>query len=119
MSNPKCVVTTRTTALTSVTHPNFMLRFSDLADVETVCKEDEEQRAGRMIDWISSRVSAKCSRWIEDVQKIGEENLKDGRTPWWDELKRCTEGDNTPSRMEGWNHPVASKFVLPTRESFF
>lgn len=32
------------------------------------------------------------------------------RTPWWEELKRCVQGDHIPSTMEGWNHPVSSAF---------
>jgi hypothetical protein len=35
-------------------------------------------------------------------------------TPWWDELKRCAEGDRVPSRTEGWNHPAAG---MPQRSS--
>ena len=27
---------------------------------------------------------------------------------WWEEVKRCVEGDHVPSKTEGWNHPVAS-----------
>lgn len=31
------------------------------------------------------------------------------RTPWWEDLRRCVEGEWTPSRWEGWNHPVAGE----------
>jgi len=33
------------------------------------------------------------------------------RTLWWEEVRKCVEGDWTPSRSEGWNHPVASMLV--------
>lgn len=102
---PLITVTTRTTSLTSVPHTSFALRFSDLAEIEAACREDEEQRAVRTIDWIGARVSKRCVKWVEDMEKMGEKETL--RTPWWDELKRCAEGDHVPSRVEGWNHPVA------------
>lgn len=99
-------VTTRTTNLTSVPHTSFALRFSDLAEIEAACKEDEEQRAVRTIDWIGERINKRSTKWVEDMEKAGE---KDGlRTPWWDELRRCAEGDHVPSRVDSWNHPAAS-----------
>lgn len=103
-------MTTRTTALTSVPHTSFALRFSDLADVEATVNEDEEQRAGRTMDWIGSRVASQSARWIEVVESAAarEDSPFKTRTPWWDEVKRCVEGDVVPNRMEGWNHPVAS-----------
>jgi trafficking protein particle complex subunit 8 len=33
------------------------------------------------------------------------------RTPWWEDLRRCVEGEWTPSRWEGWNHPVAGELI--------
>ncbi len=86
--------------------------------METACREDEEQRAGRTIDWIGERVGRRCARWVDAMEKGGEDELlKDaakgighGRTPWWEEMRRCVEGDNVPSRAEGWSHPAASAF---------
>ncbi|KAK0478294.1 ER-golgi trafficking TRAPP I complex 85 kDa subunit-domain-containing protein [Armillaria novae-zelandiae] len=103
--SPLPQVTTRTTSLTSVPHSSFALRFSDLSEIETACREDEEQRAARTLDWIGERIGRRCAKWVEDIQKLGE---KDGsRTPWWDEVRRCVEGNHVPSRTETWNHPVA------------
>lgn len=101
------IVTTRTTTLTTVPHANFTLRFSDLREVESACKEDEEQRAGRSIDWISSRLGKNSSRWVSHVENLERDSQTETREPWWDELRRCVEGDHVPSRAEGWNHPVA------------
>lgn len=39
--------------------------------------------------------------------KLGDKDKDNFRTPWWDELRRCTEGDHVPSKTEGWNHPIA------------
>ena len=64
------------------------------------------------MDWIGTRVGGRCARWIELVEATpppGKEGPWKGRTPWWEEVKRCIEGDNVPNRMEGWNHPVAGK----------
>ncbi|EMD42167.1 hypothetical protein CERSUDRAFT_90771 [Gelatoporia subvermispora B] len=36
------------------------------------------------------------------------------RTPWWEEVKRCVEGDIAPSANEGWNHPTAIIFATST-----
>lgn len=109
-------VTSRTTSLTSVQHPNFVLRFSDLSVVEAACKEDEEQRSGRVIDWISSRVSKRCARWVDDVESSerqqAEGELREDVTPWWEELRRCAVGDHIPSRFESWNHPTASTLPM-------
>lgn len=93
----------------SVPHATFALRFSDLHEIEEACREDEERRAARLIDWTSGRISRKCTRWVSEVE--GPEVKEQGgwRTPWWDEVRRCAEGDYAPSRHEGWNHPVASK----------
>ncbi|RDB28485.1 Transport protein particle subunit trs85-1 [Hypsizygus marmoreus] len=110
--SPLPQVTTRTTSLTSVPHTSFALRFSDLVEIETACREDDEQRAVRTIDWISARISHRCAKWVEDFEKSGErENI---RTPWWDELRRCVEGDHVPSKTEGWNHPVAVILAVST-----
>jgi trafficking protein particle complex subunit 8 len=98
-------VTTRTTSFASIPHSSFFLRFSDLREIEAACQEDEEQRAVRTIDWISGRINKRCSRWVEEIDKLGDKEIL--RTPWWDEVKRCVEGDHVPSKTEGWNHPVA------------
>ncbi|KAL4266576.1 ER-golgi trafficking TRAPP I complex 85 kDa subunit-domain-containing protein [Pleurotus pulmonarius] len=98
-------VTTRTTSLSKVPHASFALRFSDLADIEAACKEDEAERAVRTIDWISARISKQCSKWVEDAEALND--ASNARTPWWDDMKRCAEGDHVPNRMEGWNHPVS------------
>lgn len=36
----------------------------------------------------------------------------DDRTPWWEEVKRCVEGEHVPNRFEGWNHPVAGAYLV-------
>jgi hypothetical protein len=98
-------VTTRTTTLTDVPHTSFALRFSDLAEIETACREDEEQRAVRTIDWMGERINKRSAKWVEDMEMANEKDVL--RTPWWDELRRCAESDHIPSRVEGWNHPAA------------
>jgi len=98
-------VTTRTTTLVSVPHTSFALRFSELQEVEAACREDDERRAERTIDWMTARINRRCAKWVQDVDKIGDRDAV--RTPWWDELRRCAEGDFVPSKTEGWNHPVA------------
>ncbi|KAJ7596891.1 ER-golgi trafficking TRAPP I complex 85 kDa subunit-domain-containing protein [Mycena floridula] len=105
-------VTTRTTSLNSVPHTSFALRFSDLSETESACHEDEEQRAGRTIDWISARIGHRCAKWVQDMEKVKE--LETLKTPWWEELKRCVEGDYVPSRTETWNHPVAIILAVST-----
>lgn len=103
-------MTTRTTSLVSVPHASFALRFSDLTEIEVACREDEEQRAVRTIDWIGARINKRCSKWVEDLEKHGDKGVL--RPPWWDELRRCAEGDHVPSKSEGWNHPVAGVCVF-------
>ncbi|TFK36848.1 ER-golgi trafficking TRAPP I complex 85 kDa subunit-domain-containing protein [Crucibulum laeve] len=110
--SPLPQVTTRTTSLASVPHTSFALRFSDLSEIEHACQEDEEQRAVRTIDWISARINKRCVKWIQDLEKVGEKDAL--RTPWWDELRRCAEGDHIPSRTEGWNHPIAVILAVST-----
>jgi trafficking protein particle complex subunit 8 len=74
----------------------------------------------RTLDWMSARISARCARWVEDMEKAEtaekERSVQDGRdvvrTPWWDELRRCAEGECVPNRAEGWNHPSASMYSL-------
>ncbi|OBZ79322.1 hypothetical protein A0H81_00969 [Grifola frondosa] len=81
-------VTTRTTSLTSVPHASFALRFSDLVDIEAFTREDEEQRAGRTMDWIGARISSRCARWVDMVESQaidGKEAYWRDRTPWWEE----------------------------------
>jgi hypothetical protein len=99
--------------LTPVPLASFALRFSDLAEIEEGCREDEEQRAGRTIDWISARVSSRCAKWLEDWERVEaaaaeKDKGNNPRTPWWNDLRHCVEGDHVPSKYEGWNHPVAS-----------
>ncbi|KAG6862432.1 hypothetical protein C0995_011872 [Termitomyces sp. Mi166 len=110
--SPLPQVTTRTTSLVSVPHASFALRFSDLADIEAACAEAEEERAVRTIDWIGARINKRCAKWTEDLAKFNDKDSH--RTPWWDELRRCTEGDHVPSKTEGWNHPVALILAVST-----
>ena len=105
-------VTTRTPS--PIQHTQFALRFSDLAEIEEACREDEEERANRTIDWISSRVSERAAKWVEIMDRAKSEGVT---TPWWEELKKCTEGNVVPSRTEGWNHPVASEQLQKVRQS--
>lgn len=111
----QCIVTTRTTALTSIPLSSFALRFSDLEDIEVAIHEDEEQRAERTMDWIGSRVQIRCASWVELFEKqsslVPSEGPWKDRTPWWEEVKRCVESDHVPNRFEGWNHPVASSYL--------
>lgn len=106
-------------------HASFALRFSDLADIEEAAREDEEQRAGRTMDWIAARVSSRSARWVEAVNsKEGMNGIWRERTPWWEEVKRCVEGDHVPSSDEGWNHPVAREslhilFIFPISTNSF
>lgn len=109
-----CSVTTRTTSLVSVPHQTFGLRFSDIHDIEKAVHEDEEQRAGRTMDWIGSRISERCQSWVDmlGAGRTGEDESQQtdiwrDRTPWWEEVKRCVQGDHVPSSVEGWNHPVS------------
>ncbi|KAJ7169750.1 ER-golgi trafficking TRAPP I complex 85 kDa subunit-domain-containing protein [Mycena filopes] len=110
--SPLPQVTTRTTSLTSVPHTAFGLRFSSLPEIESACREDEQQRAERTLDWIGARIGNRCAKWLQDMEKLGDKDS--GRTPWWDELKRCAEGDHVPSKTEGWNHPVAIILAVST-----
>ena len=108
-------VTTRTTSLTSVPHATFALRFSDLEQIENAAREDEERRSARTIDWISARISAKAAEWVKTTEAQGSggsggKGIWQDRTPWWEELKRCIEGDCIPNSDEGWNHPTASAY---------
>ncbi|KAI1793952.1 ER-golgi trafficking TRAPP I complex 85 kDa subunit-domain-containing protein [Ganoderma leucocontextum] len=114
--SPLPQITTRTTSLTSVPHPSFALRFSDVIDIENGVHEDEEQRAGRTMDWIGSRVSQRCERWLDMLETETREGGKmwRTRTPWWDEVKRCVDGDHVPSSAEGWNHPVSLILAVST-----
>jgi hypothetical protein len=99
-------VSTRTTGLSPVQHANFNLRFSALSDVEAACREDEERRAGRTIDWIGSRIGQQAASWLEDPASRDQEK-------WWDDIKSCVQGDRTPVRSEGWNHPMACMSTDP------
>ncbi|KJA29295.1 hypothetical protein HYPSUDRAFT_176107 [Hypholoma sublateritium FD-334 SS-4] len=110
--SPLPQVTTRTTTLVSTPHTSFHLRFSDLIEVEEACREDEEQRAIRTIDWMTARIGKRCAKWVQDVELSGDKETL--RTPWWDELRRCSEGDFVPSRTESWNHPVAVILAVST-----
>lgn len=99
-------VTTRTTSLTTVSHPSFTLRFSDLSDTERACLEDDAKRAARTIDWIGDRITKQCPVWLKELEDNPDRYAT--RTPWWDELARCAEGDLLPAKHDGWNHPVSS-----------
>ncbi|KAF8309874.1 ER-golgi trafficking TRAPP I complex 85 kDa subunit-domain-containing protein, partial [Cantharellus anzutake] len=93
-------VTTRTSTLSQVTHPRFQVKFSSLVDVEEECREDEERRTSRIIDWIGGRIAQRASTWLGDAESRDRER-------WWDDVKACADSDRTPCRTEGWNHPVA------------
>ena len=94
----------------SVPHKSFSLRFSDLEEIEASCYEDEEERAVRAVDWISERIGQQSAKWVEEMEKYkGKEPLK---SPWWEEVRRCAEGEHTPSRTETWNHPAAGTFPV-------
>ncbi|KAF9229138.1 hypothetical protein BS17DRAFT_742850 [Gyrodon lividus] len=110
--SPLPQVTTRTTTLITVPHSSFALRFSNLADIEDACHEEEDKRATRIIDWIGERINKRCANWVEELEK--QPDPQSTRTPWWDELRRCTEGDHIPSRTEGWNHPVSIVLAVST-----
>ncbi|KAI0932025.1 hypothetical protein AcV5_004630 [Taiwanofungus camphoratus] len=111
-------VTTRTTTLTNVPHSSFALRFSDLTDIEAATHEDDEQRAGRTMDWMGARISTRCAKWVEMMENQaaagGMENMWKDRTPWWEEVKKCVEGDHVPNSVEGWNHPVSIILAVST-----
>lgn len=96
-------VTTRTSGLTPVAHPNFNIRFSTLEEIEDACKEDDEVRAERTIDWIGSRIASQAAAWLENPRMVEHER-------WWTELRACVEGERVPIRGEGWNHPVACMY---------
>ncbi|EIW64369.1 uncharacterized protein TRAVEDRAFT_158546 [Trametes versicolor FP-101664 SS1] len=115
--SPLPQITTRTTSLTSVPHASFALRFSDVVEIEDAVHEDEEQRAGRMMDWMGSRISQRCQKWVDMLESpTGQDGGKmwRDRTPWWEEVKRCVEGDHVPSSAEGWNHPVSLILTVTT-----
>ncbi|CAE6431018.1 unnamed protein product [Rhizoctonia solani] len=108
-------ISARTTALATTTHDRYFLRFSDLSEVESVCKEDEEARASRTLEWMSSRVSHRAAAWVREVE---ERPLNLGKEmKWWEDIRLCTEGDITPNRTEGWNHPVALILATSTMAS--
>jgi hypothetical protein len=98
-------VSTRTTALATVTHDRYFMRFSNLQDVEAASKEDEEVRAGRTFDWMGSRISRKAATWVAEVEEKPLNLAKEMK--WWQDIRLCAEGDIAPSRTEGWNYPVA------------
>ncbi|KAI0639808.1 ER-golgi trafficking TRAPP I complex 85 kDa subunit-domain-containing protein [Trametes polyzona] len=114
--SPLPQITTRTTSLTSVPHASFALRFSDVVEIEDAVHEDEEHRAGRMMDWMGSRISERCQRWVDmlETQAADGGKMWRDRTPWWEEVKRCVEGDHIPSSSEGWNHPVSLILAVTT-----
>lgn len=60
---------------------------------------------------MTARISKRCAKWVQDIEVLGEKDII--RTPWWDELRRCAEGDFVPAKNEGWNHPVARAFRSP------
>ncbi|KAJ3870264.1 ER-golgi trafficking TRAPP I complex 85 kDa subunit-domain-containing protein [Lentinula novae-zelandiae] len=113
--SPLPQVTTRTISLTSVPHKAFALRFSDLSEIEAACREDEEERAVRTLDWIGLRINSRSAQWVDDMDKMA--GKQSTRVPWWEELKRCVEGDHVPSKTETWNHPIAIIFAVSTNTS--
>lgn len=112
--SPLPQVTTRTTSLASVPHSSFALRFSDLSEIEEACREPEEQRAARTLDWMAVRIIKRCEKWVQDIEEKGEPKDDRIRSPWWDELRRCAEGDYVPDKTEAWNHPVAVILAVST-----
>jgi hypothetical protein len=59
---------------------------------------------------MTARIANRSVKWVQEIDKLAE---KEGfRTPWWDELRRCAEGDFVPSKSEAWNHPVARTSLL-------
>ena len=66
------------------------------------------------MDWIGSRIAQRCERWLDMLETESKEGGKmwRTRTPWWDEVKRCVDGDHVPSSAEGWNHPVSRAYPL-------
>lgn len=64
------------------------------------------------MDWMGARISTRCAKWVEMMENQaaagGMENMWKDRTPWWEEVKKCVEGDHVPNSVEGWNHPVSS-----------
>ncbi len=64
------------------------------------------------MDWIGSRISQRCERWMDMLETDTKEGGKmwRTRTPWWEEVKRCVDGDHVPSSVEGWNHPVSRAY---------
>ncbi|KAH7345279.1 ER-golgi trafficking TRAPP I complex 85 kDa subunit-domain-containing protein [Rhizoctonia solani] len=108
-------ISARTIALATTTHDRYFLRFSDLAEVESVCKEDEEARASRTFDWMNSRVSHRAAAWVQEVEERPLNLAKEMK--WWEDVRLCIEGDIAPNRTEGWNHPVALIFAASTMAS--
>lgn len=108
-------ISARTTGLATVTHDKYFVRFSDLLEVESACKEDEEIRAGRMFDWMGSRVSRRAAAWVKEVEEKPLNLNKEMK--WWEDIRLCAEGDTAPSRTEGWNHPVALILATSTMAS--
>ncbi|KAG8747243.1 hypothetical protein FRC10_001859 [Ceratobasidium sp. 414] len=108
-------ISARTTALASVTHDRYFIRFSNLQDVEAASKEDEEVRAGRTFDWMGARISRRAAAWVAEVE---EKPLNLGKEmKWWQDLRLCAEGDIAPTRTEGWNYPVALILATSTMAS--
>ncbi|KAK2461653.1 hypothetical protein APHAL10511_006116 [Amanita phalloides] len=110
--SPLPSVNTRSISLTSIPHTSFSLRFSDLQEIESACREDEDQRAVRTLDWIGDRVNKHCAKWVEDIEISSDQDTF--KTPWWNDLRRCAEGEHVPSKTEGWNHPVTVIFAAST-----
>jgi hypothetical protein len=70
-------VTTRTTNLQPVHHQSFTLRFSNLEYIEAACKEDEETRSSRFIDWLGARITRRSARWVEEFEQLEVSYLSD------------------------------------------
>ena len=65
----------------------------------------------RNVVWEKSR-----GHWVDEVTNMeeqskisGQQQVVVGPTPWWNQVRRCIEGDYTPVRTEGWNHPTAGE----------
>jgi hypothetical protein len=54
---------------------------------------------------MTARIANRSLKWVQETDKLADKEAT--RTPWWDELRRCAEGEFVPSKSEAWNHPVA------------
>jgi hypothetical protein len=96
------LVSTRTSSSATVIQSEFHLRFTEFSRIVDSCKEDEDARATRFIEWLSSRIASQGPEWVESVYASDVAS-----PPWWSDMRRCLEVDCVPVRREGWNYPIA------------